>query len=123
MTSTALIVAIQSSTPWDIRGIATAANMFMRSLGSVLGVALFGGLLNSEINKYIGTAGLDGQINVDSTDKLLAGEQSATLSGQEKVVLEEGLTSGLHHIYVVLDLFVIMILIFIDFIIRYYNIC
>ncbi|HLS61011.1 MAG TPA: MDR family MFS transporter [Virgibacillus sp.] len=121
MTSTAFIVAIQSSTPWDIRGIATAANMFMRSLGSVLGVALFGGLLNSEINKYIGTAGLDGQINVDSTDKLLAGEQSATLSGQEKVVLEEGLTSGLHHIYVVLALLAIMSLILIYFMPRDHN--
>jgi len=108
MTSTAFIVAIQSSTAWNIRGIATAANMFMRSLGSVLGVALFGGLLNSEINKYIRTAGLEGQINVDSTDNLLGGEQSAALSGQEQVILQEGLTSGLHHIYVSLVILAIM---------------
>src|SRR5690625_6155137 len=43
MTSTAFNVAIQSSTAWDIRGIATAANMFMRLLGCVLCVYYFGG--------------------------------------------------------------------------------
>src|SRR5699024_7003827 len=53
MTNTAFIVAIQSTVGWRTRGIATAANMFMRTMGSALGAALLGGILNGRINTYI----------------------------------------------------------------------
>lgn len=49
LTSTSFIVAIQNAVSWDRRGIATSANMFMRSLGSAIGAALLGGLLNNQI--------------------------------------------------------------------------
>jgi len=53
MTSTSFIVAIQTTVHWEIRGIATAMNMFMRSMGSALGVAFLGGILNNRIQQKL----------------------------------------------------------------------
>src|SRR5699024_6511814 len=44
MTGTAFIVGIQTNVSWKVRGSATASNMFMRSMGSALGVAFLGGV-------------------------------------------------------------------------------
>jgi EmrB/QacA subfamily drug resistance transporter len=43
--SPSLVVA-QSSVAWNQRGVATATNMFARSVGSAVGVAVFGALVN-----------------------------------------------------------------------------
>jgi MFS family permease len=42
----ALVVA-QSSVAWGERGVATATNMFARSVGSAIGVAVFGAMVNA----------------------------------------------------------------------------
>jgi MFS family permease len=42
----ALVVA-QSSVDWGQRGVATATNMFARSVGSAVGVAVFGAMVNA----------------------------------------------------------------------------
>jgi MFS family permease len=42
---TATLLAVQSSVGWSERGVATAVNMFARSLGSALGVGALGALL------------------------------------------------------------------------------
>ena len=42
----ALVVA-QSSVAWGARGVATATNMFARSVGSAIGVAVFGAMVNA----------------------------------------------------------------------------
>ncbi len=44
----ALIVA-QSSVAWAERGVATATNMFARSVGSAVGVAVFGAVVNAVV--------------------------------------------------------------------------
>ena len=99
MTSTSFIVAIQSTVGWETRGIATAANMFMRTLGSALGAALLGGLLNGQIKADIERNGLASHVSVDSANKLLDPTQHTSLSAHAKEVLQEGLTSGLHLVY------------------------
>src|SRR5690606_35999889 len=53
--SNAYIITIQASVPWKERGVATANNLFMRTLGSSVGVAAFGGVLNSTVSKNIRT--------------------------------------------------------------------
>jgi len=45
-TNTAYLVALQARVPWERRGIATAFNMFVRLLGSAVGAATFGILVN-----------------------------------------------------------------------------
>jgi MFS family permease len=44
----ALIVA-QSSVAWGQRGVATATNMFARAVGSAVGVAVFGAVVNGTV--------------------------------------------------------------------------
>jgi EmrB/QacA subfamily drug resistance transporter len=44
------LIAAQSSVSWAERGVVTANNIFLRSLGSSLGVAVFGAIANAVIN-------------------------------------------------------------------------
>lgn len=46
MATLAFTVAVQSEVDWNRRGIATATNQFVRSLGSSIGVAVMGAVLN-----------------------------------------------------------------------------
>jgi hypothetical protein len=41
------LIAAQSSVDWNERGVVTGNNMFARSLGSAVGVAVFGAIANS----------------------------------------------------------------------------
>ena len=43
------LIAAQSSVPWTERGVVTGANMFLRSMGSAVGVAIFGAIANGVI--------------------------------------------------------------------------
>lgn len=47
--STAAIVMVQDSVGWAERGVATASNIFARNLGSTLGAAFLGALLNKNL--------------------------------------------------------------------------
>jgi multidrug resistance protein len=53
----ALVVA-QSSVAWGARGVATATNMFSRSVGSAIGVAVFGAVVNGVVGNHPTAAGL-----------------------------------------------------------------
>jgi hypothetical protein len=44
--STSAIVIVQGSVGWAERGVATASNIFSRNLGSALGAAVLGSVLN-----------------------------------------------------------------------------
>lgn len=43
--STPLVIAVQSSVPWNRRGVATASTMFFRTIGGTLSVGVLGGVL------------------------------------------------------------------------------
>lgn len=97
--NTSFIVGIQNAVGWKLRGIATASNMFMRSLGSALGVAFLGGLLNKGILKQIEAEGFADELTVDSTNLLLDPAEKVHLSSDTVGVLENALTGGLHSVY------------------------
>lgn len=111
LTNTSFIVGIQNAVGWEIRGIATASNMFMRSLGSAIGAAYLGGLLNKGILKQIESHGLGGELTVDSTNLLLDPKEKVNLSSEIINVLENALTSGLHIVY--LGIFILAVIGFI----------
>jgi EmrB/QacA subfamily drug resistance transporter len=50
--SVSTVVAAQSVVGWERRGVVTGANMFIRSLGSAVGVALFGSIVNSQLHNH-----------------------------------------------------------------------
>jgi EmrB/QacA subfamily drug resistance transporter len=49
LTTSPTLIAAQSSVGWADRGVVTANNIFLRSLGSSLGVAVFGAIANATI--------------------------------------------------------------------------
>ena len=52
LTAPPTLVAAQSSVGWGERGVVTANNIFMRSLGSSLGVAVFGAIANATVGAH-----------------------------------------------------------------------
>ena len=49
LVATPTLIAAQSSVPWNERGVVTGANLFARSIGSSVGVAIFGAIANAII--------------------------------------------------------------------------
>ena len=47
LVATPSLVAAQSSVPWNERGVVTGTNLFARSIGSAVGVAIFGAVANA----------------------------------------------------------------------------
>ena len=52
LTAAPTLIAAQSSVEWGERGVVTANNIFLRSLGSSLGVAVFGAIANATIRTH-----------------------------------------------------------------------
>jgi MFS family permease len=48
--SVATVVSAQSVVGWNRRGVVTGTNMFIRSLGSAVGVAVFGSIVNARLH-------------------------------------------------------------------------
>jgi EmrB/QacA subfamily drug resistance transporter len=116
LTSTAFIVSIQSTVDWQQRGIATAANMFMRNLGNTVGAALLGGILNSSIIRFLKEKGANGQeLSIDAANVLLNEEERTKLSLEMKVILQDGLTNALHSVYIMVFVFAVASLLLILF--------
>jgi EmrB/QacA subfamily drug resistance transporter len=61
LSATPMLIAIQGAVTWARRGIATATSMFVRSFGSVAGLAVMGAIINSA------TAGIRGGSAVNQT--------------------------------------------------------
>ncbi|OLS42217.1 MFS transporter [Bacillus sp. MRMR6] len=118
LTSTAFIVSIQSTVGWEQRGIATAANMFMRNLGNTIGAALLGGILNNRLAIYLSENQhkTTATLTIDSTNQLLKEGERSRLPEPVRTVLQDGLTVSLHWVYYVVLTFALVSMIFILFI-------
>lgn len=68
--SVGTLVAAQASVEWNERGVVTGTNMFARSIGSAVGVAVFGAIANS----FFGSA------SVPSPDRVIAGSAAVFLA-------------------------------------------
>ena len=53
-TAAPTLIAAQASVDWDERGVVTGVNVFARSAGSAVGVAIFGAIANNVINAGLG---------------------------------------------------------------------
>lgn len=101
LVGTTTVVAIQASVTWSQRGVATASNMLMRILGNAVGAALFGGVLNFQMGRWLARKGLEGRVSIDAIQELMgdaaprAGRLSAALLAQ----LREGLAESLHLVF------------------------
>lgn len=68
--STAAVVMVQESVGWGERGAATASNIFSRNLGSALGAAVLGGVLNLGLARGYGGVG-GAEVDFEAVQRLL----------------------------------------------------
>jgi len=69
LTASPTLIAAQSSVGWADRGVVTASNIFLRSLGSAVGVAVFGAIANATV----GTGPLDPARLATAVHRIFAG--------------------------------------------------
>ncbi|NMP21723.1 MFS transporter [Sulfobacillus sp. DSM 109850] len=100
--STSLVVLIQSIVPWNRRGVVTGANMFTRQLGSTLGVAVYGTLVNATLAHAFQhppanvAAHLPHNLNAAS----LALGSIPNLSHDVVGFVDRALNAGIHHVFI-----------------------
>lgn len=80
LVATPTLIAAQSSVAWNERGVVTGTNMFSRSIGSSVGVALFGAIANGIILSSAGGAHDPGTVQVASTAVFTAVAIAAALT-------------------------------------------
>ncbi|QRK11015.1 MFS transporter [Archangium violaceum] len=86
--STALLIAVQTSVGWELRGVATASNMFFRTIGGALGVGLMGGVLVSQLLQ-------DPRVPIAAANELLGPEHGRGLPPDLLRTLSGALGHGL----------------------------
>jgi EmrB/QacA subfamily drug resistance transporter len=99
--STPLTVLVQTVVGWNLRGAATAGNTFSRSIGQTVGVAVFGSMFNSTVNKYVGSHlhGYWRSVNISDTLSSGAGARIPASVFQQ---LQNGMAQSLHSIYILI---------------------
>jgi hypothetical protein len=83
-----LLIAVQTSVGWEMRGAATASNMFFRTIGGALGVGVMGGVLVARLTE-------DPSVPVSAANDLLGPEHGHGLSEGLLRQLSGSLTAGL----------------------------
>jgi len=95
---TVFIVGIQNSVKWEMRGVATASNMFMNILGNAMGAAVLGGILNLSLTNYL--KGVSGKkFNVDIINVLLDPVKRGTLPQEVLQIMSAGLAIALQYVF------------------------
>ncbi len=87
-TATALLIAIQTSVGWELRGVVTASNMFFRTIGGALGVGAMGGVLVAQLTA-------DPRVPVSAANELLGPEHGRGLGNEVLRQLSGSLAKGL----------------------------
>ena len=95
--NTAFIVSTQAAVDWNERGMATSSMMFMRMVGSSVGAAVFGAILNFGIHRQLPEAG-------DAVNRLMQPAARQMLGPDELVKLTEAIASSVHVVYVIAGL-------------------
>ena len=70
LVATPSLIASQSSVEWNERGVVTGANLFARSIGSAVGVAIFGALANAV---FAGSSATDASSIVNASSVVFVG--------------------------------------------------
>lgn len=100
--STSMVVSIQSIVGWNHRGVVTGSNMFSRMLGSTLGVAVFGSLVNAALIGWFKHTPaairslLPKGLNASS---IISGTSTAAIPARALHYVEKGLYLGIHRIF------------------------
>jgi EmrB/QacA subfamily drug resistance transporter len=101
LSSSPTVVAVQSTVGWERRGVVTATNMFGRSLGSAVGVAIFGAIANATLADRFAhpPAEVAGQLpsSVDATSLVLDGHTEP--GSPVATFVRDALYDATHHVF------------------------
>jgi MFS family permease len=89
LTASPTLIAAQASVGWQDRGVVTGTNMFGRSMGSALGIAVFGAIANTALSSGTG------------------GRLSSTASGIPAEILDH----ALHRVFVAAAVVAVVLLV------------
>jgi EmrB/QacA subfamily drug resistance transporter len=99
LSSSPTVVALQSVVCWERRGVVTGTNMFCRSVGSAIGVAIFGAIANATLADRLAHAPAgERPTGLDATSAVLEG----TAEGPVVTFLRGALFDASHHVFVAL---------------------
>ncbi|MBE3590359.1 MAG: MFS transporter [Firmicutes bacterium] len=104
LATTSVLVAVQAAVEWEQRGMATGAMTFMRMLGSTLGAAVYGGIVNATVARALAEApaAVRAQLPAatDVTSALLE-RSGAHVPPHVLGYLRAALDAGVHHVFLV----------------------
>jgi EmrB/QacA subfamily drug resistance transporter len=94
MTSTTFLVSVQNQADYDIRGICTASIMFSRMIGSAIGTAIMGAVLNLNLHWRLPQA-------QDPVQQIMADESRRQLTPETLQQMVQAIAASLHWVFVV----------------------
>lgn len=93
------VVAIQSSVGWNMRGAATALHLFMRSIGTTVGAAALGALMNWRLDARLHESFGRSAPDLSVFDRLLDPAERQTLPAEWLPLLRDALGDGIHFVF------------------------
>lgn len=107
LSSSPVVVAIQSVVGWDRRGVVTGTNMFCRAIGSALGAALFGAIANATLADRFAhpPSGINGPLphGVDGTASALR------KPGPAADFARDSLYAASHHVFIAIAVTTVLV--------------
>jgi len=94
MTSTTFLVSVQNQADYEIRGICTASIMFSRMIGSAIGTAIMGAVLNLNLHWRLPQA-------QDPVQQIMADESRRQLTPETLQQMVQVIAASLHWVFVV----------------------
>ncbi|HEY0774695.1 MAG TPA: MFS transporter, partial [Nocardioidaceae bacterium] len=112
-TASPTLVAVQSSVGWENRGVVTAANMFARSVGSAVGVAVFGAIANATLAGRFAEAspGAEGRLPSTADDAALALDAGSGVAPAVRDFVREALAAATHNVFIGLAVLAVLVLV------------
>ena len=101
-TASPTLGAVQSVVGWQSRGVVTGTNMFARSVGSAVGVAVFGAIANASLAARFSNppAGATGHLPKTADDAALVLDPHSGASDAVREFVRAALTTATHHVFV-----------------------
>ncbi|MGH3358233.1 MAG: MDR family MFS transporter [Nocardioidaceae bacterium] len=96
------LVAVQSVVGWEQRGVVTGTNVFARSVGSAVGVAVFGAIANATIGDRLNDppAAVSGDLPATGDDVLNTLGSGANVSDAVQHFVRGALELASHHVFI-----------------------
>jgi MFS family permease len=103
LASAPVLVAMQSLVGWERRGVVTASNLFSRTVGSAVGIAIFGSVANTSLSHWLHRAPtavarlMPNSVNVAAG---VLGGGKVTLAPAAAAYVREGLYHATHDVFI-----------------------